>query len=34
MNVQSDSTGTKVSFTIPIAAIPESERSQHASNMR
>ena len=32
MNVQSNSKGTKISVTIPITAIPESERSQHASN--
>jgi PAS domain S-box-containing protein len=34
MNVQSSSKGTKVSITIPITAISESERSQHASNAR
>jgi PAS domain S-box-containing protein len=34
MNIQSNSKGTKVSVTIPITAIPESERSQPASNAR
>jgi PAS domain S-box-containing protein len=34
MNVQSNSKGTKVSITIPITVISESERSQHASNAR
>jgi signal transduction histidine kinase len=34
MNVQSNSKGTKVSITIPITVISESEKSQHASNAR
>jgi two-component system NarL family sensor kinase len=34
MNIQSSSKGTKVSISIPITAISESERSQHASNAR